>query len=81
MRGARRNKKCLFLSYFQAVVRKKDMTVKPVKKEVFTDGNYVFYYVFKLSSIHVGGFVSGIKMYAYADKHAPERKMIPAAYF
>ena len=46
MRGARRNKKCLFLSYFQAVARKKDMAVKPVKKEVFTDGNDVFYYVF-----------------------------------
>lgn len=29
---AGRNKKCLFLHYLQIVVRKKDMTMKPVKK-------------------------------------------------
>ncbi len=26
-------------------------------------------------------FISGIKVYAYADEHAPERKMIFPAYF
>ena len=29
----------------------------------------------------MGGFISGIKMYAYADEHTPERKMISSAYF
>lgn len=29
------NKKCLFLSYFWIVVRKKDMAIKPVKNVFF----------------------------------------------
>jgi len=29
----------------------------------------------------VGGFISGIKVYAYADEHTPERKMILSPYF
>ena len=32
MAAAGRNKKCIFLSYFWIVVRKKDMAIKPVKK-------------------------------------------------
>lgn len=32
-------------------------------------------------SVYVGGFISGIKVYAYADEHGPERKMILSAYF
>ena len=36
-----RNKKCLFLSGFQTVVRKKDMTIKPAKKSFFqTETSY-----------------------------------------
>ena len=34
-----------------------------------------------LNSIYVGGFIPGVKVYAYADEHTPERKMISSAYF
>ncbi len=30
-------------------------------------------------SVYVGGFISGIKVYTYADEHGPERKMILSA--
>ena len=29
----------------------------------------------------MGGFIPGVKMYAYANGHAPERKMVPSMYF
>ncbi len=35
----------------------------------------------KLSGVYVGCFMSGIKVYAYADEHTPERKMVFPAYF
>ncbi len=35
----------------------------------------------KLSGIYVGGLISGIQVYAYADEHTPERKMVFPAYF
>ncbi len=31
--------------------------------------------------MHVGGFISCIKVYANANEHTPERKMILSAYF
>ena len=42
MAAAGRNKKCIFLSYFQIVLRKKDMAIKPVKNMFFTDWNNSF---------------------------------------
>jgi hypothetical protein len=41
MTAARRNKKCIFLSYFWIAVRKKDMAIKPVKNVFFTEQNLV----------------------------------------
>jgi len=41
----------------------------------------VFLMFYKLSSIYVVSFVSGIKVYAYADEHTPERKMVLPTYF
>lgn len=38
MEVTRRNKTCLFLSYFWTVVRKKNMAVKPVKKRFLQTG-------------------------------------------
>lgn len=74
-----RNKKCLFLSGFRTVVRKKDMTIKPAKR-VFSDGNLIFCFIYKLSGIQAGDLISGIKMDAYPYEHSPKRKVIPAAY-
>lgn len=34
-----------------------------------------------LSSMHMGSFIPRIKVYAYANKHAPERKVILSPYF
>lgn len=74
------NKKCLFLSYFLIVVRKKDMVIKPVKNVFFTDGNLVFYYVCESGSIQVGSFESCIQMDTDANEHCPEREMIFSPY-
>lgn len=41
MTAARRNKKCIFLSYLRIVVRKKDMVIKPVKNVFFTGWNLI----------------------------------------
>ncbi len=76
-----RNKKCLFLSGFQTVVRKKDMTIKPAKKSFLQTGNLIFCFIYKLSDIQAGDLISGVKMYAYADEHTPKGKVILAAYF
>ena len=72
-----RNKKCLFLSGFQTVVRK----IKPAKKSFLQTGNLIFCFIYKLSGIQAGDLISGVKMYAYADEHTPKRKVILAAYF
>ena len=70
MNAAGRNKKCLFLSGFRTVVRKKGMANKPVKNVFFADRNLFFYY--KSSSIQVGSFVPCIQMNADANEHCPE---------
>ncbi len=57
------------------------MMIKPVRKAFF---NRLADWIFdglELSGIHVGSFISGIKMYAYANEHTPERKMILSTYF
>ncbi len=49
---------------------------KPVRKAFF---NRLMHFIFdqlKLIGRHTGGLISGIEVYAYTDKHAPERKMI-----
>lgn len=55
--------------------------IKPVRKAFF---NRLMDWIFgglELSSMHVGNFISGIKMYAYANEHTPERKMVLSTYF
>lgn len=75
-----RNEKCLFLSYFLIVVRKKDMVIKPVKNVFFAAGNLVFYYVCESGSIQAGSFESCIQMDTDANEHCPEREMILSPY-
>ncbi len=36
---------------------------------------------YRLSSVQMRGFISGIQMYAYTNEHTPEREMISVAYF
>ena len=73
--------KCLFQDCHGIADRKKGMMIKPVRKAFF---NRLMDWIFdrlKLSGIHAGGFISGIKMYAYTNEHTPEGEMIPSAYF
>lgn len=58
------------------------MTNKPAGNGFFNrPGKGLIQVTNSLSGIYVGGFISGIKVYAYADEHAPERKMILSTYF
>lgn len=43
MNASGRNKKCLFLSYFLTVVRKKDMVIKPVKNVFFNKQKKMYF--------------------------------------
>ncbi len=57
------------------------MTIKPVRKAFF---NRLMDWIFdslELSGTHVGSFMSGIQVYAYANEHTPERKMVLSPYF
>ncbi len=61
--------------------KKKGMKTKPVRKVFF---NRLMDWIFdglELSGIHVGSFISGIKVYAYADEHTPEGEMVRSTYF
>ncbi len=57
------------------------MTTKPVRKAFFNRLMDCIFDMLKLCSVYVGGFIPGIKVYAYADEHTPERKMILPTYF
>lgn len=53
------------------------MTNKPAGNGFFNrPGKGLIQVTNSSSGIYVGGFISGIKVYAYANEHAPERKMI-----
>ncbi len=53
------------------------MTNKPAENGFFNrPGKRLIQVTNSLSGIYVGGFISGIKVYTYADEHAPEGKMI-----
>lgn len=69
------------MSYSAVVVRKKGIANKPVGKVLFHRLMDCIFDMLKLSGVYVGSFISGIKVYAYADEHAPERKMVFPTYF
>lgn len=78
------NKKCLFLSYFWIVVRKKTWQLSLLKMYFSTNRKNVFYWVsfcHQLCSIQMGSFVSCIQMNADAYEHCPKREMILSPYF
>ena len=58
------------------------MANKPARNVFFNrPGKCFLQFINSLSSIYVGGFIPGVKMYAYANGHAPGRKMVPSMYF